>query len=293
MPERGSPNLARRRRLAAELRRLREQAGLTGDQVTQSLGWPASSKLSRIEHGKTGLKQADLEGLLDLYGVTDSYRAELSALGEESRKAGPPQSGFRLPGQQAEFLAAERDAASVWIWEPQIVPGLFQIEEYSRALLQAWVDMFSLPPGEVERRVQARRLRQEVLRRQPSLELSAVLDESVLRRRLGDASVMHRQLQHIVMISELPGVEVRILPLDGDHLIGTGAFNYIRFRQIHAVPLHDLVAFEHLTGTGYVESDDETNQYRVAFESLLTRTLPPDESRALIGDLAADWWSPS
>ena len=70
MPERGSPNLARRRRLAAELRRLRELAGLTGDEATDRLGWPSSSKLSRIELGKTGLKQADLQSLLSLYDVT-------------------------------------------------------------------------------------------------------------------------------------------------------------------------------------------------------------------------------
>jgi transcriptional regulator with XRE-family HTH domain len=292
VPERGSPNLIRRRRLAAELRRLRERAGLTGDQVAELLRWPSSSKLSRIELGRTGLKQADLQNLLNLYDVTSEHREELTALAEESRKAGSIQAGSRrLPGEHVAFLDAEGDAESVWIWEPQIFPGLFQVEGYSRALFQAWVTMFSLPHGEVERRVETRRLRQEVLMRDPPIRLSAVIDESVLHRRFGDASVMRSQLKHVAALSELPHVEVRILPLSGDHLTGTGSFNYIRYRQIHDVPLNDVVAFEHFTSTYYIEAEDNTHKYSVAFESLTNNALAPEDSQALIGTVADEVWT--
>lgn len=291
VPTRGYPNLARRRRLAAELRRLREHVGLAEDQATERLGWPSNSKLSRIELGKSGVKQADLQSLLDLYNVTDVHRAELIALAEESRKSGQFQSAnMRLPGELIAFLEAEADAESIWVWEPLIVPGLLQTEDYTRSLLQAWVDKFSLPSGEVDRRVEARRVRQEVLTRDPPVQLLAVMDESVLRRRIGGATVMHEQLKRLVALSELPHIEVRILPLDTEHLVGTGSFNYLRFRQIHAVPLNDFVAFEHLTGMDEVEAESDVHQYKVVFESLMDNALRSDESRALITAVANEVW---
>lgn len=287
MPERSNPNLARRLRLAAELRRLREQAGMTGQQVRARLGWPSSSKLSNIEHGTTGVKQADLERLLVLYGVSDEHQAGLFALAEESRDAGHPLvAGPSESDEQRRLLDAERDAASIWIWEPQIFPGLFQVPAYSRALMLPWARLFTLPRGETDRRIAARQLRQDVLNRIPPLELSVVIDESVLYRRIGGPAVMAEQLARMLAASELPGVDVRILPLDGEHVIGTGAFNYFRFRQIHDVPLHDLVTLDHLTGTSYADSEYETHQYAVAFESLRHDALDPGESRTLISRAA-------
>ena len=292
MPERGSPNLARRRRLAAELRRLRERAGLTGDEATDRLGWPYSSKLSRIELGKTGLKPVDLQSLLNLYDVTSVRRAELTELAEESRRSGAIQAGLQIPGEQVAFLEAEAeaDAATIWIWEPLVVPGLFQTEAYTRALLQPWATRFVLPSADVDRRVESRRLRQEILTRDEPSQVSAVIDESVLRRQVGTAPVMRDQLSHLAAISELPNVEVRILPLAGDHMVATGAFNYLSFRQIHDVPLNDIVAFEHLTGMEDVEADSDVHQYKVVFESLTQNALDPDRSRALMAAIADEVW---
>lgn len=292
MPARGYPNLARRRRLAAELRRLREHVGLAEDEATERLGWPSNSKLSRIELGKSGVKQTDLQGLLDLYNVTGVHRAELIALAEESRKSGQFQSAStRLPGELVAFLEAEADAESIWVWEPLIVPGLLQTENYTRSLLQAWVDRFSLPSGEVDRRIEARRVRQEVLTRDPPVQLSAVIDESVLHRRIGDAAVMREQLDRLITLSELPYIEVRILPLNGEHLVGTGSFNYLRFRQIHAVLLNDVVAFEHLTGMDEVEDESDVHQYKAVFESLISNALRPDETRARIATVVNEEWT--
>jgi Domain of unknown function (DUF5753)/Helix-turn-helix domain len=291
VPERRNPNLARRRRLAAELRRLREREGITGEQATELLGWPHSSKLNRIELAKTGLKPADLLSLLDLYHVTSARRAELTALAEESRRSGAIQApGMRIPGEQVAFLEAEADAESIGIWEPMVVPGLFQTEQYSRALLQAWIIRFALPAGEVDRRVAARRLRQEILTRDPPPQVSAVIDESVLRRRIGEPPVMREQLGHLVAISELPNIGLRILPLDGEHMVATGPFNYLRFRQLHEVPLGDIVMYENLTGMDDIEDEGDVHQYKVAFESLTSGALDPEQSRALITAVADQVW---
>jgi transcriptional regulator with XRE-family HTH domain len=291
VPERGSPNLARRRRLAAELRRLRERMGLTGDQAAASLGWPSSSKLSRIELGKTGVKPADLQTLLDLYNVTSARRAELTALAEESRRSGAiPAASARIPEEQVAFLEAEADAASIRIWEPHVVPGLFQEEGYSRALFTAWAVRFALRSADVDRRVETRRLRQERLTRDPPQEVSAVIDESVLHRRVGGPSVMRKQLEHLAAISELPNVQIRILPLAGEHVVATGGFNYLSFRQIHDVPLDDIVMFDHLTGMDDVEAEGDIYQYHVVFESLTASALNPEESRTLITAVANEVW---
>lgn len=287
MPLRGSPNLTRRRRLAVELRRLREQIGLTADEATEQLGWPSNSKLSRIELGRSGVKKADLQALLDLYDVTDARRAELTALAEESRQSGPIQAAsMRLPEEHMRLLEAEADAEFIWIWEPQTIPGLFQIEDYTRIILQEWVDRFSLPHGEVDRRVEARRLRQQILTRDPPVDISAVIDEAVLNRRFGDASIMRKQLQHLAAISRLPHVDIRVLPLDGEHFVTTGAFNYLSFRQIHDVPLSDIVVLDNLTGMDEVEAESDIHQYGVIFRSLMESALGPGRSRTLIAGVA-------
>ena len=292
MPERGSPNLARRRRLAGELRRLRERAGLTGNQVTELLGWSASSKLSRIELGKSGVKSADLQALLNQYHVTPARREELTALAEESRTSGAIQAAsMRLPGEQVAFLEDEADAESIWMWDPQVVPGLFQTEDYARALLQAWVTRFALPSAEVDRRIETYRLRQGLLRGDSPPRVSVVIDESVLRRRVGEPSVMRAQLEHLAEVSELPNVDIRVLPLSGEHLLATGSFNYLKFRQLHDVPLNDIVSFDHLTGMENIDGEIEVHQYNVVLDSLIENSLDRESSRALIMAIANEVWA--
>jgi hypothetical protein len=101
---------------------------------------------------------------------------------------------------------------------------------------------------------------------------------------------MHEQLMHLVTLSELPHIDVRILPLDGEHLVATGSFNYLRFRQIHTVHLNDFVAFDHLTGMDEVEDESDVHHYKAVFESLMGNALPPDEARELINAVANEVW---
>jgi transcriptional regulator with XRE-family HTH domain len=279
------------RRLAAELRRLREDAGLTGEEASQRLGW-SGSKLSRIELHRIGVKQADLREILALYGVDDSHRDELLALARESKQKGRPQKAAARFPQVAPYISAEAEAESVWNWEPQVVPGLLQTPDYARAVRQLWQGMFPGPPSEADRWAEARLLRQQVLTRDPPLDLSVIIEESVLSRRFGDRAVMRQQLEHLVEASELPNVEVRIYPLNGEHpSLATGAFSYMQFPQVHDVPLQDIVSVEHLEGTSEVEDEELTYMYRVAFEYLKGQAHDPARSRSLISTAAVELWT--
>jgi transcriptional regulator with XRE-family HTH domain len=279
------------RRLAAELRRLREAAGFTGEQVSQRLGW-SGSKLSRIETHRIGVKQADLRKLLALYGVDEGYRDELLALARESKQQGPVGRAAASFPQVAGYVSAEAEAESVWNWEPQVIPGLLQTRDYARVVRQLWLGMFPGPPSETDRWADTRLLRQRVLTRDPPLQLSAVIDESVLHRRFGDKTVMREQLQHLAASSELPNVEVRIYPMDWDYPpVISGPFSYMQFPEAHDVPLHDIVSVELFESPFEIEDEDQTYRYRVAFEYLLERSLEPEQSRALISAITSDVWT--
>lgn len=286
MPEQGTS--VGGRRLAAELRRLRERAGLNGEEVSKRLGW-SGSKLSRIELHRIGIKQADLRKLLELYGVDEGHREELLALARESKQKGPPQKAAARFPEVATYVYAEAEAESVWNWEPLIVPGLLQTHDYARAVIQPWNAMFPGPPGEIDRRIEARMLRQQRLTGDPPLAFSVVIDESVLHRRFGDQTVMREQMERMVEAAELPNVEIRVHPLAGDTPpLTAGAFSYMQFPQVHDVPMNDIVSVEHLEGSYLLEEEEQTFRYRVAFEYLVRQSLGPDESRILMASTAQE-----
>jgi transcriptional regulator with XRE-family HTH domain len=291
VPEHGSPSV-RRRRLAAELRRLRERAGFTGEDIAERLGW-STSKLSRIETSKSGIKQDDLRALLDLYSLDEAHRSEVLALARESAKAAPALDEAAIasfPTGYADFVDAEAAAIARWDWEPQVVPGLLQTEDYAREVMRGWYEMFNLPPSDLELRVEGRMARQQVLSRDRPLDLSAVIDESVIRRRFGDRSVMHQQFDRLIESSEAPNISIQVLPFNADHPIGTGAFTYMRFAQEFDLQFPDIVYVERLNGDYRIENAAETNKYRVTFEQLRRKALGRAESRTLIADIARDAW---
>ena len=280
----------RQQRLAGELRRLRRRVHLTGKDVAARFGW-SEAKLSRIENGLARVKRSDLDGFMDLYAVTEPHRSELIALAEESRQADLLEE-FEgdLPEGHAQFLQAEQEAEAMWNWEPQVVPGLLQIENYTRALLQLWPAIIARPPAGIERRVETRLLRQSVLTKTPPLELSFVIDESVLLRGFALAPVMRDQLTHLAEISEHPNIELRILPLAGSQVIGTGAFVYFRFPPVHGVPAPDAVAFEHLQDTTFIESEQDVHTYQLVFNALRRASLSAQASRDTLARVSREAW---
>ena len=291
MPEHGSPSV-RRRRLAAELRRLREYAGLNAGTVADRLSW-SGSKLSRIETSKSGVKEEDVRLLLDLYRIDEPHRSEVLTLARESPRSASIGSAdiASYPAGYAEFADAEAEAISIWNWEPQVVPGLLQTDSYAREVIRGWYAMFNLPPTELEARVASRMTRQQLLTRDHPPNFSAVIDESVIRRRFGDNAVMHGQLERLARSSGMPNVEIRVLPLGGYHPIGAGAFLYMQFPQKHDVPFQDIVTVEQLDREYLIEDVTNTNKYRVTFEHLKAEALEPALSRDLIVGVAAEIWS--
>jgi transcriptional regulator with XRE-family HTH domain len=286
----GSPTV-RRRRLAAELRRLRDRAHLTGDQVADRLGW-SPSKISRYELARTGLNPGEVEKLLDLYGVDNPKRDELLSLAREARLRGWWEAyADALPENNLAFIGLEAEASSVCEWQVEVVPGLLQTEDYARAIVRGFQRVVTIPPRQIERRLQARLERQRLLSREFPLELEVVLDESVLLRRIGDNSVMDSQLHRLAEVSLLPNVILRVLPLDHLHPLTLDSFVLLTFGEERQATLHDVVGAEHLTGELHLEGEADTYQYRLAFDFLAQQSLDPAESRELILKTAERVWS--
>lgn len=290
MLEPASPTV-RRRRLAAELRRLRERAGMTGDQVAERVGWSAS-KLSRIENAHTVPGDTEIRQLLDLYDVEGRYADELFALAQEAAGRGWWETySPTLPPDYAWLIGLEAEAQAALSWEPLIVPGLLQTGDYAREVTNGYLERIDpVPPSETRRRVEARLARQRVLTRDNPLQLSVVLDQSVLHRRFGDRSVMRSQIKRLLDLSERDNISLRILQLDGRHPIGTGAFALLQFGEVHDVTYQDVVYIENLTGGRYVEEEDEVFRYKRAFDRLSDLALDEQKSREILV-AARDTWT--
>jgi transcriptional regulator with XRE-family HTH domain len=290
MPTSGSPTV-RRRRLAAELRRLRESSGKTAEAVGDILGW-SKAKVSRYELARSGLKPSDVESLLDVYGVRGEHRARLLTLAEEATQKGWWEAyADVLTEEHLAFIGLEAEATSSLQWQITVVPGLLQTERYAWHIFSGFHGVRAAPPTIIERRVQTRLIRQRVLTRDQPLELDTVVDESVLRRQRGDRSVMYEQLQHLAEVSELPNVTLRILPLDGPKGLALDSFQILQFGKAHETQLHDVVTAESVRAYLYVEGETDTYEFRLAFEQLAQDSLGPAESREFILRTARELWA--
>src|SRR6202035_1475961 len=225
----GSPTV-RRRRLAAELRGIRESKGKSGDAVAAALKW-SPSKISRYERARTGLRPREVERLLDYYQITGSRRALLLGLAEDAAQKGWwEEFADSLSEDYQQFIGLEHEATSMAVWHVDVVTGLLQTESYARHIISSYSRVEPVPPGMIGRMVRVRMQRQQVLDRD-GLELSVVLDESVLKRRIGDEPVMYEQLQHLAREAERPNLTVQILPLDTKHPVFGESFVIFGFGE--------------------------------------------------------------
>lgn len=281
MPSSGSPTV-RRRRLAAELRRLRTSADKTAEEVGRALG-VSKAKISRYELAQGGLKPAEVARLLELYGVQGSHREQLLALAEEATRKGWWEAyGDVMTEENLEYIGLEAEATSILEWQVNVVPGLLQTERYAWDVLSAYQEVATISPRALQRRLETRLTRQQLLTRDEPLEYVALLDESVLHRQRGGQSVMHAQLQRVADVSKLPNVTIRILPLNINHGLAVDSFTIFQFGKAHETVLHDVVSLEHVTSELYVEGDTDTHQFKLAFDHLAEESLSPRESRELI-----------
>ena len=288
----GSPTV-RRRRLAAELRRLRGKR--TGGQVSRGIGW-SPTKISRAESGHESIPPPEVEKLLDFYGVKDPLRGRLLALAEDATQRGWWEDyADALTPQYLEFIGLEAEAVSSLQWQADLIPGLLQTEDYARQLNTAYQTVVpTTPPGVFDRVVQARMVRQERLTHKPVLQLSVVLDEAVLLRRIGNRGLMRAQLERLAAVADMPNVELRVMPLDREMALAAGSFVIMSFGSPaakEAASLGDIVSTENLNTELYVDGETDTHLYRLFFEGVAKASLSPAESRDMIVTTIERAWS--
>jgi transcriptional regulator with XRE-family HTH domain len=285
----GSPTV-RRRRLAAELRSIRESRGKSGDSVAAALKWSAS-KISRYERARTSLRPKEVERLLDYYEITGSRRELLLGLAQDAAQKGWwEEYGDNLSDDYQQFIGHEDEAAAMSIWHVDVVTGLLQTEAYARHIIGSYSRVEPVPPGVISRKVNVRMRRQQVLERD-ELQLSVILDESVLRRRIGDDAVMHDQMLRLAKDAERPNVTLQILPLNAQHDVFGESFVIFGFEVDNDAMLQEVVSIEEMRRGFIFEEERETYLHRIAFQVLAQSALDPEASRDLILETAKAHWS--
>jgi transcriptional regulator with XRE-family HTH domain len=276
----------RRRLLGAELRRLREAAGLSLEDAAQILEC-TRSKISRIETGHRGMRPKELRELLEEYGVEEDRRYALAELARQANQRGWWQTyGDVLSEPYQDFIALEADAASAWTYEAQLIPGLLQTAEYAGAI--AGASLVKEAKSEQDRFVAARMARQQVLTRAKGpLQLWTILGEAALRQQVGGVEITRAQLFHLIKVdAELPNITLQVLPFEvGAHAGISGTFSILMFPK----PAEIGVVYQgSLTGGLYLEKPEEVERHTLVFEHLRASALPTQASVRLIEKVARD-----
>ena len=283
----------RERRLAQELRRLRTAAQLHGKDVAASLGW-SPSKVSRIETGRSGVAEADLERLVALYRVPDQQAGYLRRLAPSARPRGWWDAyADTLSAGYANLIRLESGSRALRCYGAVVPHALLQTADFAReVILSTWERP---APAEVERRVQVCRRRQEVLdttRADGGLRLSAVIDESVLRRSVvpgdpdRDTAIRRGQLERLAAVAARPNVTLQVLPFSaGLPPVTAGSFSVLDSPASGAA---DVVYLENKTRIFFIDAEAEVHRHTQAFGLIGEMALDPGASLALIdGELDA------
>src|ERR1700683_3265317 len=275
----------RRRRLGAELRRLREAHSLKLEEVAEQLGL-APSTLSRIETGKAPTKTAYLTTMLGMYGIDDpAVRKVLIDMAREGHRKGwwsiydaVLPSGFDI------YVGLEAEASGLRSYETDVVHGLLQTTDYALAVLR------ERRPRDSEKQstrvVDLRMQRQRLLDQDPPLDLWLILDEGAIRRNIGGTAVMRPQLEHLVQASRWSNVTLQVLAFgSGAHAGLTGPFSILEFPERSD---EDVAYTESVGGMIYMEKDREVRLCAEAFDRMRAAALSPAASVELIQHVSRD-----
>ncbi|MFI6761896.1 helix-turn-helix domain-containing protein [Micromonospora sp. NPDC050417] len=271
--------------LGAQLRRLREANGVT----RETAGWEiraSESKISRMELGRVGFKERDVADLLTLYGVhDDDERTVLLGLARDANEPGWwHRYGDVLPQWFQSYLGLEAASALIRTYEVQFIPGLLQSRDYARAVVL--LGHRSASSEEVERRVNLRMARQQLLTRPEPPQLWAVVDEAALRRPIGGPEVMYGQITSLIEATKLPNVRLQVMPFaSGGHAAAGGAFSILRFPD---QDLPDVVYIEQLTSALYLDKRDDVDHYAAAMERVCVEAEPPARTPDILARILAD-----
>jgi transcriptional regulator with XRE-family HTH domain len=276
----------RGRRLARELRRIREELKLTVYNTADRTEWD-QGKVSRIENAKMRCTTGEVMELCEAYGITGDQRAELIQLARDARKQGwwHPYRDVLKVGF-GDYLAFEAEAVGLRWYEIHLIPGLFQTEDYARAVLGS--SRFRTPE-ETERAVQARLDRQKHLTSTDDpIQVWLILEEAALRRIIGDAATMRGQLERLLEVGKQPNVSIQVVPYRAaTHAALDGPFLLMAF---DGYP--NVLYIEHFMGCQYYEKSEETTHASVVFDHLRASALNAADSAALIRHVIKETFDP-
>ncbi len=281
-PRQRSGATVRHRRLAAQLRQLREAAGMTQEDVAERTGKDRST-LYRLETALQRPQRSTLIQLMDIYGVEQPLRGELLTLLKESGQRGWLQHyRSELPEVYSDYIGFEDEARSISNYQSLFVPGLLQTEDYVRAVIQGMLPHAT--PDEVENRVRARIERQALLTREDPPRFWAIMDEAAARRQVGGRKVMATQLGKLREAASLPNVTIQVIPFEaGAHPGMPGSFSILDFPDSTDL---SIVYIDSMAGDLFLEQETEISRYMVMFEHLRAAALRPDESLSLLAAVA-------
>ncbi|MFH9175155.1 helix-turn-helix domain-containing protein [Streptomyces albogriseolus] len=273
----------RRRQLGADLRRLRELAGLTLEEAGARVGI-SKATLSRYETKEGVVKWPAVDALCREYGATDEERLALVELAKGARIQGWWRSlADPIPESMNLMLTLEGEVVREDHYACMYVPGLLQTRAYAEAVHRA--SEVQCEEREVQHMVDIRMKRQELLERQDPPHLWAVIDEAALRRRVGGRDVMREQLTHLLTMAERSRVTVQVLPFDrGAHAAAVGSFAVLRGQA----PELDVVYVDLLGGGLFMEKPEELERYKLAFEYLSAQALDFESSTDLIDRISKE-----
>jgi transcriptional regulator with XRE-family HTH domain len=269
----------RQRRLGAELRRLREAQGLTAEEIASRLEW-STSKISRIENARIGVRVPDVRLLLELYKVDQHHMGEILALAHAATQRGWwAQYQDSMTKGFAAFVALEDEASTALNYGTYTVPGLLQAEEYARSIIRSSTVAFdTLTPRDIDRRVHIRQRRQRLLHRENPLHFSTIIDESVLMRFIDSRDTMRHQLEYLAEVALLPNVQIRIIPLDAPREPVFGeSFTLLEFSPAYDVTFPDLLYIDNVQSAEFLD-DKITYGYRMSWQSLSESAMSPEAS---------------
>jgi transcriptional regulator with XRE-family HTH domain len=275
-----------------ELRRLREQARLTGEQVIEAVGWASASKLSRLENGRSRPDLKDVLDLLDLYQVTGPLREELvTIVGEAGDIRGWLRSYQVMTPRQQVFAELEAGCVEIREYSPVVVPGLLQTEGYAEIRILSSRNLVTDPEHDDTEdpatEVAARMARQALLTRgtEPP-RYSAVIEEAALGSRAGPRDVVRQQLLQLRRLAQLPNVTLQVLLSEttiADWYLPHTGFSLYRFAEPQDP---ETLAIEGQCKNLILTDQHEISTYNMIFEWLRRAALSPDETLTWLAEMA-------
>jgi transcriptional regulator with XRE-family HTH domain len=260
--------------LGLELRRLREARDISAADAAKAIR-ATPSKISRMELGRSAIKEIDVVDLLTLYGVDPEERQAILRLAEQASQPGFwHRYGDILPPWFKMYVGLEESAKSIRTYEPLFVPGLLQTPQYAAAVLA----LDYIPPGEADRLVLLRKERQRRFT-DGELRLWAIIDEAALRQTIGSVDVMRDQLEHLFSLSTNQNLTLQVTPLAAGSHAAPSAFSILRFNEPE---IADVVYVEQLTGALYIDKKDDVDRYLLAMERLSTISSKPQRTREIL-----------